>query len=95
MSEQQVVNNEAEQRFEIWVGENVGYIDYKLGVGSINLTHTEVSPALEGKGISGKVAAAALDYARDNNLSVIPSCPYIATYIKRHPEYQSLVKADA
>jgi len=53
-----------------------------------------VPPALEGRGIAGKLARAALDYARERKLSVIPRCPFVAAYIRKHPEYQSLVRAD-
>ena len=45
-------------------------------------------------GVAGKLARAALEYAREHNLSVIPRCPFVAAYIRKHPEYQSLVQAD-
>lgn len=47
--------------------------------------------ALSGRGIAGQLAQAALTTARDQGLTVVPLCPYIAGYIKRHPEFVSLV----
>ena len=90
-----IVNNEADHQFEVYVGDHLGYVLYRLHGGSISLTHTEVAPALEGKGVAGKLAQYALEYAKTNNLKVFPSCPYIKSYIQRHPEYQPLVVGGA
>ena len=57
-------------------------------------THTVVPLALEGHGIAGRLARAALDYARDRGLSVVPLCPYVADYIGKHPEYEDLVAGE-
>jgi len=51
-----------------------------------------VPPAFEGKGIGGKLARTGLEYAKAKGFSVVPRCPFIATYIERHPEYAGLVK---
>ena len=60
---------------------------------TIYFIHTEVPPALEGKGVGGELAKAGLDYARANNLKVVARCPFVASYVKRHPEYGDLVQA--
>jgi predicted GNAT family acetyltransferase len=57
----------------------------------IAFLHTLVPPAIEGRGIAGQLARHGLEYARENGLRVLPRCPYIRTYIDRHPEYQDLV----
>jgi uncharacterized protein len=57
----------------------------------IVFTHTEVPPALEGRGVGSRLARAALDDARRHGLTVIPRCPFIAAFIRRHPEYRDLV----
>ena len=46
---------------------------------------------ISGHGIAGKMAQTALEYARAERLEVVPLCPYVAAYIKRHPEYKDLV----
>jgi len=50
-----------------------------------------VPAAAEGQGHAAALAVAALDFARSEGKSVIPSCPYVAAYIGRHPDYADLV----
>ena len=63
--------------------------------GAIALTHTEVPPSLEGHGIGSALARFALDDARRRALVVLPYCPFIAAFLRRHTEYLDLVPADA
>jgi len=55
--------------------------------GDIAFMHTEVPEVLSGKGIAGALAVYAFKYAKENNLPVIVYCPFVKTYLKRHPEY--------
>ncbi|MCI0712682.1 MAG: N-acetyltransferase [Chloroflexi bacterium] len=91
----QVVHNEAAHRFEANLDGNIAHADYISGSGGTTLifTHTEVPEELEGRGIGGKLARFALEYAQANNLRVQPLCPFIRAYIERHPEYQHLSTA--
>jgi uncharacterized protein len=87
-----VVDDPQQSRFEIWAGEVMaGFSGYRLAPGKIVFTHTEIGPAFEGKGLGGTLATAALDAARERSLGIEPLCPFIAAYVKSHPEYQSLV----
>ena len=85
-------NTEA-RRFEIRSGDDVAQLEYRLRPATIVFTHTAVPRALEGHGIAGRLAKHGLDYARANGLSVVPLCPYVAYYIRQHPEYADLVAA--
>jgi uncharacterized protein len=85
----QPVNNAEEHRFEIKLGGDVAFIDYMLNGSNITMTHTEVPPAFEGKGIAGKLAKFALDWAAAEGYKVNPVCPYVKSYINKHPEYQA------
>lgn len=87
----EVHNNEAAQRYETHVEGYVALIQYRLLPDAIVFTHTEVPPALEGQGIAGKLVQSVLDDARERALQVIPLCPFVASYIRRHPQYQALV----
>lgn len=87
----EVVNNGAENRFEVRAGDDVAWIDYDRSGNQISLTHTEVPEAFEGKGIGKSLVVAALDFARSEKLEVIPQCGFVASYIQRHPEYLELV----
>ena len=87
-----VKNDEERHRFVAATDDgDEAFIDYFRRHGKIVFTHTFVSPALEGKGLAGKMAQVALDFARAENLRVVPLCPFVNAYIKRHKEYQDLV----
>jgi predicted GNAT family acetyltransferase len=87
-----VVNAGADHRYEIRVaGELAGYAAYQPGDGQMVFTHTQVLAAFEGKGIGSRLASAALDDARAQGLRVVPLCPFIAAYIRRHREYADLL----
>jgi len=84
----QPINNPDENRFEIRIGDDVALIDYMLQGHTIIMAHTEVPPAFEGKGIAGKLAKFALDWAKTEGYKVNPLCPYVKGYVAKHPEYQ-------
>lgn len=84
-------NNGDVQRFELELDDKVAFIDYNLLGETIDMVHTEVPTELEGKGIGSMLVSKALDYATIHNLKVIPSCPFIADYIKRYPKYKSVL----
>ncbi|NYE36302.1 putative GNAT family acetyltransferase [Nocardioides cavernae] len=80
-------------RYELRSGDQlVGLIDYRLRDDAIALVHTEVLPDFSGQGHAATLARAALDDARARCLRVVPSCPYVAAYIGKHPEYADLVR---
>jgi predicted GNAT family acetyltransferase len=87
----EVRNNVAEHRFEIDLGDSTAVAVYNLLKGKIVFTHTEVPPAHEGKGIGSTLIRAGLDYARAQQLEVIPICPFFAAYMKKHAEVQDLL----
>jgi uncharacterized protein len=84
-----------ENRYEAVVdGHLAGAAYYELTETSIIFTHTEVEPAYEGQGVGGAIARFALDDARGRGLEVVALCPFVAGWIKRHPEYADLLVAD-
>ncbi len=86
-----ITNNTLKHRFETEVGNKTAFLNYRVAGDQITFTHTEVPAALEGRGIGTALVKAALDYARDQNLTVIPQCSFVAGFIHEHPQYQSLV----
>jgi predicted GNAT family acetyltransferase len=87
-----VADRPNELRYEIEVdGEVAGFIAYRRGEGVIELVHTDVAPKWEGKGVGSTLVQGALDDVRARGLKVQPICPFVAAYIRRHPEYQDLV----
>jgi uncharacterized protein len=57
----------------------------------LDFHHTFVPEALRGQGIAEKVVAAGFDYAKQNKLKVIPSCPYVQRLLRRHEDWKELV----
>ena len=84
------VHRPEQHRFEAMVDGHAGRLDYAVRGDVMTLLHTEVDPALEGKGVAGALVQAALDHARANGLKVEPRCEYAASYMQRHPESMSL-----
>jgi predicted GNAT family acetyltransferase len=87
-------HNPAQHRYEAHLdGELAGFADYELrGDDLIVFTHTEVDDAFEGRGVGGALARFALDDVRaEGTRRVVPRCPFIKSWIEKHPEYQDLV----
>ena len=93
--EQQLKVNEISHRLELEVEGNIAYIDYKLLHDKMFLIHTEVPPALKGKGVGNAIVQKALQYAKDNNYQLVPICPLVQSYLKKHKEWNSIVAPDA
>ena len=76
-------------------GEIVGFVEYDaVGTESILIKHTEVETQHEGKGYGSELVRRVLDDARSRGLTVIPICPYALNYVRRHPEYRDVVRAE-
>jgi predicted GNAT family acetyltransferase len=87
-----VTDNQAAHRYEIHAdGKLAGYVTYQSDPGRISFIHTEIDDEFEGEGLGSRLVAAALEDARSRDLSVLPFCPFVNAYIKRHPEYLDLV----
>ena len=89
-----VRHNPDRSRFETEVEGHECVLDYALEDGVVSMNRVYVPPPLEGRGIAGAITRYALDYSREQRWKVIPNCPYVAAWVKRHPYYQNLV-ADA
>jgi hypothetical protein len=85
----QLINNDAgeKKRFELVVDGHTAYMEYMLSKQHIiYLTHTEVPVQLEGRGIGSAMASKVLDHIGESGLKLAPLCPFLAAYLKRHPE---------
>ncbi len=92
MPSNEVQNNQQAKQFELHSDGQLAFLKYQSTGSQLLLIHTEVPKELEGKGVGSALAKAGLEYARQNQLKVIPICPFVQSYLKRHPEYQDLVK---
>jgi predicted GNAT family acetyltransferase len=86
-----VTNNEKELHFEIYVDRDVAYLEYRFYNKDIALMHTVVPDSLSGKGVASALAHHALEWAKEHGKQVMVYCPFVAAYLKRHPEYDSIL----
>lgn len=86
-------DNPDQSRYEVLVDERLaGFAQYRRTGDRITMVHTEVASEFEGRGLGGQLANAALDDVRRRGLTLVPACPFIASYIRRHPDaYLDLV----
>ncbi len=88
-SQLELINNadRPKKRFELQVENEIIFIEYILTKdNSIYLTHTEVPTSMEGKGLGSTIVKKALNYIREKGYKMIPLCPFVAAYLKKHPE---------
>ena len=78
--------NSDKHRFEIETEGQVAFTVFKRSEGTIEYLHTEVPRQLEGKGIGSALAKHAMAFAKENGLKAIVTCPFIQTWLKKHPE---------
>jgi len=88
-----VVHNKGARRFEMNLDGQTAMLTYRRFPGRIIFDHTEVPKPHEGHGIAARLARAVLDFARANQLQVVPLCPYVSSFIRKHAEYQDLLSA--
>ena len=86
-----VRDNVEQRRFEVDLGDSTALAEYRLMAGKIMFTHTEVPKSHEGRGIGTALVEAGLAAARERGLAVIPTCPFVASYMKHHPETHDLL----
>lgn len=89
--EYKLIDNQEQKQYEFHVENHIVKIEYIKAQTQIYLTHTEVPTALEGKGIGSAIVKQVLQDIKEKDLTLVPLCPFVAAYIKRHPEWRNLV----
>ena len=84
-SDTDVQDRREANRFETVVGGQVAYLSYERRPDAMVFLHTEVPESLRGRGIAARLAKAALTSARAEGLRLVAVCPYVRTYLRRHP----------
>ena len=87
-----VINNPNLGRYELAVEGHVAAAYYHRSNGVVTFDHTEVPPELGGKGIGSKLVKGALDQVRADGLRVVAECPFVKSWIEKHPDYRDLLK---
>jgi predicted GNAT family acetyltransferase len=92
VSEVAVLDRPERSRYEITVdGEVAGFVRYVRHPDRLDLVHTEMDPRFEGRGLAGRLVKGALGDVRAAGGRIVPSCPFVAGYLRKHPGYEDLV----
>ena len=94
-TEPRVVDNPQASRYKLWLGTTrAGLIQYRARPGTILLVHTQIDPAFAGQGLGERLVAGALADLRARGLKLVPLCPFVRAYLRRHPDQADLVAGD-
>lgn len=89
-----IEKNTNSHRFELIVEGYTAFIDYKERGNIITLIHTESPEELKGRGVATALIEKTLHYLKDNSYALVPLCPLVFAYIKRHPDWIDIVRDD-
>ncbi len=90
-----VTLNQDEQRYELPTPEGPAFLTFAREGGRLLLLHTEVPSALEGRGIGSRLVRGVLEQARADGARVVPLCPFVRAYLRRHPDYDDVAQESA
>ncbi|MFT3982129.1 MAG: GNAT family N-acetyltransferase [Ferruginibacter sp.] len=85
-------DNKAASRYEMTFEGHLSLVEYEMKDDSIFLLHTETDPALEGRGAGTAIVEKVLADIEKRGLQLVPLCPFVVAYIKRHPEWERIVE---
>jgi hypothetical protein len=89
----QIRHDPARQRFSLRLDDALAVLDYdRVDASTLDYRHTFVPPPMRNRGIASALTAYALRYAGEANLKVIPSCPFVAAFVQRHPEHEPVLR---
>jgi len=82
-----VTDNRSASRFELVVEGKMSILDYERKPGAMVFLHTEVPPPIRRRGIGEALVKAGLDAARGEGRRIVAVCPFVAAFLRKHPEY--------
>jgi uncharacterized protein len=91
-SDERFEHDAVARRFTLSSGSAAAVLDYREHDShTLEYYHTFVPPAMRGRGVASRLVAHALRYAQAQQVSVIPTCPFVSAFIRRHPEYAAVL----
>ena len=72
-------------------GKRLAEMTYTVAGNRTIIDHTQVDDSLRGKGIGAKLVRAAVDWARMDNLKLMPLCPYAKSVFDKTPDYSDVL----
>jgi len=87
----EVKHDEINKRFVVEIEGYEAYLSYNVFNDIIELSYAYTPPEIRGKGIAKIVVEYAFNYAKANNLKVIPTCSYVQAFVEKNDNYKSLL----
>jgi predicted GNAT family acetyltransferase len=89
-----LTHDQAARRFTYDNGVELAVLEYRGRSNRLIIMHTAVPPELESKGVGGLLVRAAVDFAAEHGLTVVPICPFAQSWLRRHGEVAALAAID-
>ena len=90
----EIINNTVNEQFEVRQEGHLAVMQYRVRRGRMYFMHTGVPQALSGRGIAAALDRRALAPAREQAYTIVVYCPFVAAFLKRHPEYDDLIDGE-
>ena len=87
----QVIDNPAENRFELALPDGTAIAAYKIEGERIVLIHTEVPQALSGQGVGSRLAHGVFELIRASGRKAVLRCSFMQGWAAKHPEYNDII----
>jgi predicted GNAT family acetyltransferase len=87
-----VVHKPSASGGEFLIGRKAVMTYRNAGEGHIIVNHTRVAKEYGGQGLAGKLYQAMVEYAREENLQVTPTCSYVVHKFERNPEDRDVLR---
>ncbi len=78
-----IIHRPTESRFVSIVGGIESEVRYIESAATLEVVSTFVNPSHRGRSIAARLNDAAIVYAKQKGLTIIPTCSYTAAYLKR------------
>lgn len=92
MKKYELINNTKNKQYEFHIEGYIPLIQYIISNNNeIYLVHTEVPVEIEGQGIGSQLVEQVLEDIEHKQLRLVPLCPFVAGYIRKHPEWKRIV----
>lgn len=85
-----VSDNREMHRYELAIGGDIAFANYRRLPGRVIITHTETPRHLRGRGVASQLVRGALDLIRADGDKVVAGCGFVADYLDGHPDYADL-----
>lgn len=94
MQTMEIIHDKAQCRFTTESDGVTAHVAYSVYDGCLDIRHTIVPEAIEGRGIASALVKAAYDYALGEGLKPVATCKYAVRWLERHPEYGGTTSKD-